>query len=251
MDPVRRGIRPFEQRPAYSPTDPIAFLKLQQLRCVRGGSPDLGPEWLDPAGIFHHICHPCDSQKPSTNPDLTFILRTIDCSQEPDMSWIKGFYNGKRKKPAKLKASPSNIDVLPPIQEDEEDVVPASLDLATPVKKRSGEQRRVRIDTRIEVSGYPVPAQLQWTPQAQRQKHIPNDTLDAPSHEPLSDDEEEQDRGITSAQAQTKHKLCSWANNSPDTDTATPDQSFEDWLEEEEEEQQQQQQPRKKLRLSY
>lgn len=44
MDAVRRAIRPFEQRPAYSPTDPIAFLKIQQLRCVRGGSPDLGPE---------------------------------------------------------------------------------------------------------------------------------------------------------------------------------------------------------------
>ncbi len=80
---------------------------------------------------------------------------------------------------------------------------------------------------------------------------MPTDTLDAP-HEQLSDDgEEEQDRGITSAQAQTKHKLWSWANNSPDTGTATPDQSFEDWLEEEEEEEQQQHQPRKKLRLSY
>ncbi|CAL8576931.1 hypothetical protein XPA_002793 [Xanthoria parietina] len=207
--------------------------------------------WLDPAGIFHHICHPCGSQKPSTNPDLTFILGTIDCRQEPDMSWIKGFYKGKRKKPAKLKASPSNIEVLPPIQEDEEDAVSASSDLVTPVKKRAGEQRRVRVGASIEVSGYPVPDQLQWTPQSQRQKHMPTDTLDAP-HEQLSDDgEEEQDRGITSAQAQTKHKLWSWANNSPDTGTATPDQSFEDWLEEEEEEEQQQHQPRKKLRLSY
>ncbi|KAI4207320.1 MAG: hypothetical protein LQ349_009860 [Xanthoria aureola] len=166
------------------------------------------------------------------------------------MSWIKGFYKGKRKKPALPKASPSNIEVLPPIQEDEEDVVSASSDLVTPVKKRAGEQRRVRVDASIEVSGYPVPAQLQWTPQAQRQNHVPTNTFDAPPHEPLSDDEEEQDRGITSAQAQTKHKLWSWANNSPDTGTATPDQSFEDWLEEEEEEEQQQQ-PRKKSRLSY
>lgn len=39
-----RAVRFYEQRPAYQPTDPVAFIKLQQLRCVRSGDADLGPE---------------------------------------------------------------------------------------------------------------------------------------------------------------------------------------------------------------
>lgn len=44
MESACRAVRPFEQRPAYNPTDPIAFTKLQELRCVRSGTADLGPE---------------------------------------------------------------------------------------------------------------------------------------------------------------------------------------------------------------
>lgn len=177
-------------------------------------------KWLDPAGIFHHICHFCDAQKPNINPDLTFILSTIDCQSEPDMSWIKGFYNGKPKKPAFPKVSP-NIELLPPIQEDNEVDLP-SWDRETPVKKRAGEQRRVRLDTSVEVSGYSMPPQLQWTPKAQRAE----DGLES-MHGELLESDEEQNSYIMSAQVQKKHKLWSWANS---PETALPDQSFEDWL---------------------
>lgn len=42
MNPPCRAVRFLT--PAYQPTDPIAFIKLQQLRCVRSGDADLGPE---------------------------------------------------------------------------------------------------------------------------------------------------------------------------------------------------------------
>lgn len=149
------------------------------------------------------------------------------------MSWIKGFYNGKPKKPALPKASPK-IELLPPIQEDKE-VDLTTFERETPVKKPAKEQRRVRIDTSIEVSEYSMPPQLQWTPKAQRGE----DVLES-MHDELPGFDEEQNGYILSAKVQ---KLWSWAN-SPDKDL--PDQSFEDWLEEEEK-----QQPRKKLRLSF
>ncbi|KAL8994516.1 MAG: hypothetical protein Q9169_005545, partial [Polycauliona sp. 2 TL-2023] len=164
MNVPRRAVRPYKQRPAYQPTDPIAFLKLQQLPCVRSGDEGLGPEYLDPAGIFHQICHFCDSQKRFIKPDLTFILNKIETREEPDMSWIKGFYDGNRKRPALPKPSPA-IDLLPPIQEDRE-VDVATLDHETPAKKRLGDQRHVRVCQGIEVAGHSGSPQLQWTPKA-------------------------------------------------------------------------------------
>ncbi|KAL8656853.1 MAG: hypothetical protein Q9226_002502 [Calogaya cf. arnoldii] len=166
------------------------------------------------------------------------------------MSWIKGFYDGKREKPALSTASPK-IDVSPPIQEYKE-VDPekldretpgrkrsgATLERETPVKKRSGEQRRVRIDTGIELSGYSAQPQLQWTPltpKAQRKEEVQDAYFES--------DEESSGYSMEDAKVQKKHKLESWANS---PDGGLPDQSFEEWLEEEEK-----QQPRKKLRLSY
>ncbi|KAL8854283.1 MAG: hypothetical protein Q9221_000997 [Calogaya cf. arnoldii] len=171
------------------------------------------------------------------------------------MSWIKGFYDGKRKKPSLSKTSPHMIDLLPPIQEykafDPEKLhreTPvrkrsgASLERETPVKKRSAEQRRVKIHTGIEVSGYSVQPQLQWTPltpKTQRKEEVHESEHDSD----LESDEEFSGYSMQETKVQKKHKLESWAN-SPDGDL--PDQSFEEWLEEEEK-----QQPRKKLRLSY
>ncbi|KAL8668752.1 MAG: hypothetical protein Q9168_006630 [Polycauliona sp. 1 TL-2023] len=274
------SIRPYEQRPAYQPTDPVAFIKLQQLRCVRDGDAGLGPEvrlcssceevslgeplldgkgdatedriafyelpcghlrccscalkYLDPAGIFHEICHFCDSQKHNLNIDFTSILGTIGQREEPDMSWIKGFYDGKRKKPAIPKPSP-RIELLPPIQEDRE-VDLATFDEQTPIKNRVAEQRRIRVSPRNDITGHARTPQLQWTPRSKSQREA--DRFDSES---LS---EVEDYGYTvMMDTQKKHKLWSWANSPEGT---LPDQSFEDWLEEEEK-----QQPRKKLRLSF
>ncbi|KAL8899500.1 MAG: hypothetical protein Q9192_001547, partial [Flavoplaca navasiana] len=194
MNPPCRAVRFYEQRPAYQPTDPIAFIELQQLRCVRSGDADLGPEvrlcslctevtlgepLLDHDGgatefkiafyklpCGHLRCCSCALKKPSINPDLSFILGVLDHREEPDMSWIKGFYDGKRKKPASLRAS-SKIELLPPIQETKE-LEPATPAKEAPVVARPGDRRRVRLSPEFEVSGYPVAAQLQRTPATHR-----------------------------------------------------------------------------------
>ncbi|KAL9631187.1 MAG: hypothetical protein Q9204_004351 [Flavoplaca sp. TL-2023a] len=285
MNAPCRAVRSYEQRPAYQPTDPIAFIKLQQLRCVRSGDADLGPEvrlcslctevalgepLLDHDGgatefkiAFYEL--PCEHlrwlvknqgsvysivfadkgpscscalKKPSIKPDLSFILGVLDHRKEPDMSWIKGFYNGKRKKPASLRAS-SKIELLPPIRETKE-LEPATPAKEAPVVARPGDRRLVRPSPEFEVSGYPVATQLQRTPATHQQgtqlEAIP-DTLSEPPFD------EEENSSVMSAQVQKKHKLWSWANS---PNKPLPDQSFEEWLEEEEE-----QQPRKKLRLSF
>ncbi|KAL8927841.1 MAG: hypothetical protein Q9172_001214 [Xanthocarpia lactea] len=284
MNPACLAVRPFERRPAYQPTDPIAYRALQELRCVRSDTADLGPEvrlcslctevalgepllddignatqhsiafyqlpcghlrccscalkWLDPAGIFHRVCHFCDSQQRSIDPDLSVVIGTFDCSVEPDMSWIKGFYDGKPRKPAAPDAQPK-IE-LPPILEVNE-IEATTLVSERPVKACPREQHRVPLPRGIEVAGQPVPPQLQWTPKAPRKEELLDYMRGAALEIPSSDEEQSY---IMSAKGQKKHKHWTWPNTPKHE--ALPGQAFEDGLEEEEEDQQ----PRKKLRRS-
>ncbi|KAL8803490.1 MAG: hypothetical protein Q9200_006192 [Gallowayella weberi] len=279
-----RAPRPYQQRSAYQPADPLAYTMLAELRCIRSETADLGAEvrlcslcmevalgeslldeneehteyrvafyqlpcghlrccscalkWLDRAGIFHRVCHFCDSQKRSINPDLSVVLNTHEARVVPDMSWIKGFYGGKRKKPTSPSARPE-IQLpaiqLPPIQEVNE-VDLSTLPCETPKKKRPRERARMLMPSNIEVFGCTAPPQLQWTPKGQRHEEVLEYMHDAVSSLSSSDEEE---NGILSAKVQKKHKIWSWANS---PEKRLPDQSFEEWVAEEE------MTPRKKLR---
>ena len=153
------------------------------------------------------------------------------------MGWIKGFYDGKPRKPAAPDAQPK-IE-LPPIPEVNE-IEGTTLASEKPVKACPREQRRVPLPLGIEVAGYPVPPQLQWTPKAPRKDELLDYMRGAALEIPSSDEEQSY---IMSGKGQKKHKLRSWPN-SPEPE-ALPDQAFEDGLEEEGN-----QQPRKKLRRS-
>ncbi|KAL8729460.1 MAG: hypothetical protein Q9166_004708 [cf. Caloplaca sp. 2 TL-2023] len=298
MDTATPAIRPYQQRSAYQPTDPNAYLKLLDLRCIRNGTAGLGSEvrlcslcmevalgellvdddaanteyrvafyelpcghlrccscalkWLDPAGIFHHVCHSCDSKKGSINPDLNVVLDKIDTHIEPDISRIKGFTKGKAKQPRSLQNPWPEIQ-LPSIQEVKEGVLatsapetpskklpeiqlspihevkgikPATSAPETPAKKRPRGQLRTPILSGIDVSGRPAPPLLQWTPTAQREEEVLEYLHDAVPYVTSSD--EERDFTI-SVRAQKKRKIWAWANS---PEKAMPDQDFEDWVEE-------------------
>lgn len=51
MDGAMQAIRPYQRRSAYQPTDSIAYLHPQELRCVRSEADELGPEV--------HLCSLC------------------------------------------------------------------------------------------------------------------------------------------------------------------------------------------------
>ncbi|KAL8857274.1 MAG: hypothetical protein Q9178_006200 [Gyalolechia marmorata] len=265
MNPACLAVRPFERRPAYHPTDPIAYRALQELRCVRSDTADLGPEvrlcslctevalgeaLLDDNGnatqhsiAFYQLpcghlrCCSCALKQRGIDPDLSAVLGTIDCSVEPDMGWIKGFYDGRPRKPAAPDVQPK-IE-LPPILEVNE-IEATTLVSKRPVKACPREQRRVPFPLGIEVAGHPVPPQLQWTPKAPRKEELLDYMRGAALEIPSSDEEQSY---FMSAKGQKKHKHWSWPN-SPEHE-ALPDQAFEDGFEEEED-----QQPRKKLRRS-
>ncbi|KAL8912450.1 MAG: hypothetical protein Q9171_002543 [Xanthocarpia ochracea] len=151
--------------------------------------------------IFHHVCHFCDSQQRGIDPDLSVVLGTIGCSVEPDMGWIKDFYDDKPRKPAAPDAQPKIG--LPPILEVNE-IEATTLVSERPVKACSREQRRVPITLGIEVAGQPVPPQLQWTPKARRKEELLDYMRGAALEIPSSDEEQSY---IMSAKGQKKHKL--------------------------------------------
>ncbi|KAL8787808.1 MAG: hypothetical protein Q9213_001995 [Squamulea squamosa] len=206
---------------------------------------------LDPAGIFHNMCHLCDSQKLNINPDLSIVLDTIDSPLEPDMSWVKGFYDGRPRMPASTGTWPQ-IELprpygtrllsptLVPSMKEISEVGLATLALETPVKKCQREARGSSLPSVAETSRYALPSQLQRMPQAQREDEVLENSAGAVADAPSSDDEQSY---IVSAQVHKKYKLWSWANHS---DEDVPDQPFEDWIEEEEN-----RQPRKKLQQSF
>ncbi|KAL8679825.1 MAG: hypothetical protein Q9186_003941 [Xanthomendoza sp. 1 TL-2023] len=279
MNTATQAPRRYQRRSAYQPTDPMAYVMLAELHCIRSETADLGAEvrlcslcmevalgeslldendkntehriafyqlpcghlrccscaltWLDRAGIFHRICHLCDSQQTSISPDLSVVLDTIETRVEPDMSWIKGFYSEKRKNPRSPNAWPEIH--LPPIQEVNA-IDLSTLALETPIKKRPRERRRMPMPSSIELFGCTAPPRLQWTPKAQRDEEVLEYMHEAISDLPSSDDEND---GIVSVKVQKKHKISTWANS---PEKPLPDQSFEEWIEEEE------LMPRKRLR---
>ncbi|KAL8773186.1 MAG: hypothetical protein Q9209_001862 [Squamulea sp. 1 TL-2023] len=183
------------------------------------------------------MCHFCDSQKVNINPDLSIVLDTIDSRLEPDMSWIKGFYDGKFRIPASPGTWPK-IE-LPTMKEIQEAAL-ATLAVVTPVRTCQKEARGSPLSSVVETSSYALPSQLQWTPQAQQEDEMLEHSATAMADAPSSDDEQSY---TMSAKVPKKHKLWGWANDSKED---VPDQASEDQIEEEEN-----QQPRKKSRQSY
>ncbi|KAL8808315.1 MAG: hypothetical protein Q9182_000135 [Xanthomendoza sp. 2 TL-2023] len=195
------------------------------------------------------------TMKLSIKPDLSVVLNTLEARVEPDMSWIKGFYGEKCKKPRlpaalpeillpaiqipaiQLPATQLPAIQLPPIQEVEA-VDLSTLSFETPKKKRPREQPRMLMPSSIELFGYTAPPRLQWTPKGQRDEEVLEYMHDAVTDLPSSEDEKD---GVMSVKMQKKHKIWNWANS---PEKPLPDQSFEEWVEDEE------RIPRKKLRYA-
>ncbi|KAL9005302.1 MAG: hypothetical protein Q9188_001928 [Gyalolechia gomerana] len=216
MELVAPPSLPFGRRDAFEPGDVSAYLKLQELRCIRDGIDTLGRDdplcslckevllgeplidgdgqnteyriafyelpcghlrccscalkWLDTAGIFHHVCHFCDSQKLNIQPDLSELLDYANANAEPDLSWIKGFPKKKRAK----SLSPPNYSpiYLPTIEEiggyhtadAAKDVDISTLALQTPAKRRKMNPETPHVFPDEEFPESLSPDQFQWTP---------------------------------------------------------------------------------------
>ncbi|KAL8962370.1 MAG: hypothetical protein Q9193_001212 [Seirophora villosa] len=217
---------PYARRDAYQPSDPRAYLTLQQLRCVRHtddessskdplcslcrevllGEPLLDDKdqetehriafyelpcghlrccsctlkWLDTAGIFHHICEPCDSRKLNIEPDLSIARGFINTKGKLDLpgTWTDGQYDpGPQKSPLSSSRSPI---FLPPIEEvryDDGPDTPSKLDLSalvfqTPAPKRRRLDLRGPYPSNVDLMGTPAPDQYLWTPQVQRAQDV-------------------------------------------------------------------------------
>ncbi|KAL8709065.1 MAG: hypothetical protein Q9220_006086 [cf. Caloplaca sp. 1 TL-2023] len=130
MEPIAGTTQLSRRQNTKIPEDPGAYAELSTLQCVRRTDADpesdillcslcsevaLGEPLLDehdnetehriafyalpyPKGIFHHICHACDGQLLSIQPDLRSVLESIDMSVPPDMSWAHVPYDEKSRK---------------------------------------------------------------------------------------------------------------------------------------------------------
>ncbi|KAL8936624.1 MAG: hypothetical protein Q9211_004098 [Gyalolechia sp. 1 TL-2023] len=153
----------------------IAFYELpcRHLRCC-----SCALKWLDSAGIFHHICHYCDSQKLNIKPDLSAILDDADGAGEPDMSWITGFPKKKRSKSlSPTQYSPIYLPTIAEIGEYDDadaahDVDISTLALQTPAKKRKMNPETPRVASDEGIPASRSPDQFQWTPVARAEADI-------------------------------------------------------------------------------
>ncbi|KAL8938940.1 MAG: hypothetical protein Q9216_003626 [Gyalolechia sp. 2 TL-2023] len=129
-------------------------------------------KWLDTAGVFHHVCHSCDSQKLDIKPDLSELLDSTDTSAGPDLSWIEGFPNRKRpKSPSSIKYRPIYLPTIEEIGEYDdadaaEEIDISTLALQTPAKKRKLIHETLQVSPDREIPESLSPDQFQWTPVA-------------------------------------------------------------------------------------
>ncbi|KAL9597787.1 MAG: hypothetical protein Q9219_004914 [cf. Caloplaca sp. 3 TL-2023] len=125
-------------------------------------------QWLDAAGVFHRVCHACDSQKLKFKPGQSLLT---DASNEPDLSWMKAL--PKRKIPnssPQTRYSPIQLPTIEEVagnkQNDVGEVRFSGLALETPVKQRQW-SRPEPSTSKVEDVGSPTPDLLPCTPTGQ------------------------------------------------------------------------------------
>ncbi|KAL8714264.1 MAG: hypothetical protein Q9225_006623 [Loekoesia sp. 1 TL-2023] len=222
---------PFQRRDAYEPSDLKAYLKLQQLRCVRSDSAD--------ANLKDPLCSHCKEML-NLNPDLSIVLDSLKVSSEPDLPWIPGFPKKKpSKSPTPTKYSPIRLPTIEEISVENnidiaQDVDLGTLALQTPAKRRKIDHQ-APYTSNAQISGSPTLDQFQWTPIAQRKEDIIN-TFD---NEIIPEEDSDDDGDVAETQAESaspkprsairekKDRLLDWERRAKRTSSDFTNDEFE------------------------